>query len=394
MTYRILTFTSWGVAGPYVTEAFSDALKEMGHSVLSIDLEGLEKDGREKQTKTVRHIKQKIEQFNPHFALFYGTGIIAGTCSDGQRTHLLELLGIPYASLFFDNPFSYLCSPVFPLKTALNSSLYTIFVWDKAYLEELRKMGFKRVYYLPLATNPNTFRKMNLTEEMQSKCECEISFVGSIAGNIEQVQDRRRKKWKKYPVLNAMLEQIVGEKVKYPALSMSKNLARVKEAFSPGTFALFCRTADREIDTLLRRDIIESLSDYKVRIFGRGGWEKVDNIKFGGRIDYVKELPLLYNAAQINLNITSAQLRTAVNQRVFDASACGAFVLSDYREDLETLFEPGEVVYYKNKDELKKLTGYYLAHPEERESLARAAQERVLKQHTWVHRMEEVVQVM
>ena len=46
-----------------------------------------------------------------------------------------------------------------------------------------------------------------------------------------------------------------------------------------------------------------------------------------------RDLPAVYADSKINLNITSAQLETSVNNRVFDVAATGAFLLTDHRAD-------------------------------------------------------------
>ncbi|MBU0567726.1 glycosyltransferase, partial [bacterium] len=95
--------------------------------------------------------------------------------------------------------------------------------------------------------------------------------------------------------------------------------------------------------------------------------------------------------SKINLNITKAHSPTAINQRLFDVPACGGFVLTDFREDLNLLFDADEVAYYQNKEDLLEKVRFYLSHPEEREKIARRARKRVLSQHTYEVRMESLV---
>ena len=54
-----------------------------------------------------------------------------------------------------------------------------------------------------------------------------------------------------------------------------------------------------------------------------------DKVDIYEPLNYYKDLPLLYNACKINFNATSLQMKEAVNQRVFDVPACGAFLLTD-----------------------------------------------------------------
>ena len=88
-------------------------------------------------------------------------------------------------------------------------------------------------------------------------------------------------------------------------------------------------------------------------------------------------------------------MKGAVNQRLFDVPAAGAFVLTDWREQTEKLFEPGkELVCYRESEEIPDLVRYFLAHPEERRRIVRAARTRVLAEHTWTHRVRSILTIL
>jgi spore maturation protein CgeB len=79
---------------------------------------------------------------------------------------------------------------------------------------------------------------------------------------------------------------------------------------------------------------------------------------------------------------------------VFDVSACGGFVISDWRQDLGRLFGKEEIASYTNIDDLREKIKHFLAYPEEREEMARRARKRVLGEHTFLHRMREVTSIL
>lgn len=69
-------------------------------------------------------------------------------------------------------------------------------------------------------------------------------------------------------------------------------------------------------------------------------------------------------------------------------AACGIFQLTD-RKYLEEHFELGkEMICYDNPREVKESVRYYLAHHEERMAIAKRAQAKVLRRHTYRHRMQ------
>lgn len=66
-------------------------------------------------------------------------------------------------------------------------------------------------------------------------------------------------------------------------------------------------------------------------------------------------------------------------------------MLSDWREDALTLFEPDvEAVYFRSLDELPELVDRYNKAPGECQKIAEAARQRFLAEHTAAHRMAEL----
>lgn len=114
------------------------------------------------------------------------------------------------------------------------------------------------------------------------------------------------------------------------------------------------------------------------------------SFEYLGRLNYYQDLPKLYIASKINLAINTSQ-KTGIDPRVLDVSACGSFILTDYREDQDILFASGEIVDYKDADNLRGKIEYFLNHPEERMEITRVIQKKVLAEHTYRHRMEEVI---
>ncbi len=107
-----------------------------------------------------------------------------------------------------------------------------------------------------------------------------------------------------------------------------------------------------------------------------------------------ERLHALLASAKIVININRTHFYgagTGVNLRVFEALAAGAFLLTDYCDELEDLFEVGkEIEVFKSNQELVSKVSYYLAHPYKRQEIARRGHERFLKYHTWQARVAEI----
>ena len=85
----------------------------------------------------------------------------------------------------------------------------------------------------------------------------------------------------------------------------------------------------------------------------------------------------------------------ANNLRLFEATGVGALLLTDWKQDLHKLFEPGrEVVAYRSPEECCELIAYYLAHDRERKTIAATGQARTLREHTYFQRMQELLDLL
>lgn len=95
------------------------------------------------------------------------------------------------------------------------------------------------------------------------------------------------------------------------------------------------------------------------------------------------ELNRYYSSAKIVLNDHRPDMKEMgfINNRIYDATAAGALVISDYMPEIEEAYGDS-VPMYKTKEELAELLNYYLTHEEERQALAEKAREITLNQFT------------
>ncbi len=92
----------------------------------------------------------------------------------------------------------------------------------------------------------------------------------------------------------------------------------------------------------------------------------------------------------INRHIDVAE-NYANNMRLFEATGCGALLLTDYRSNLDTLFNIGEeIVAYRTPEEAVSLAQHYLQNPEKASEIAKAGQKRTITEHNYTKRMDQV----
>jgi spore maturation protein CgeB len=96
----------------------------------------------------------------------------------------------------------------------------------------------------------------------------------------------------------------------------------------------------------------------------------------------------------VNRHIEAAE-GNANNMRLFEATGCGALVLTEVAPNLADLFTAGkEVVTYGDEDELVDLIGHYSMTDHERREIARAGQIRTLAEHTYTRRISELTEIL
>ncbi len=277
--------------------------------------------------------------------------------------------------------------------------------YRKSRIPQLLNTGFTNVFFLPLATNHLRFKPLQLNEEEKERYGADISFVGSsmvkqgkwlkslllnsiddpsITDNLLTAIDIQTNCLDRY-ILPYLIEKLCPS-VKIPWIVQDKN-----GIFVDGTLCLAEECASkRRINLINNLDTLAN--NYVIKVWGDKDWQETlsDKIKYCGPAGHFYELPAIYKASRINLDINRLYQKDIVSLRVFDILATKSFVLADYSPDLHDLFD-GEVVSYKSSKELKKLAEYYLQHPVERNEIAARGYEIIKRKHTIEHRLRRIL---
>ena len=85
----------------------------------------------------------------------------------------------------------------------------------------------------------------------------------------------------------------------------------------------------------------------------------------------------------------------ANNCRLYESTGTGALLLTDWKKNLDDLFEiDTELVTYKTPEECVEKITYFLEHEKERQAIAAAGQKRTLNDHTYYLRMQELIRIL
>lgn len=106
------------------------------------------------------------------------------------------------------------------------------------------------------------------------------------------------------------------------------------------------------------------------------------------------------HAAAVTLNVQGGSPaseigRESTSMRLFEATGVGTCLLTDWKDNLPTLFEPDkEVVTYRSAEECAEKAKWLIEHPVPREEIARAGQARTLRDHTFSNRADELAGII
>jgi spore maturation protein CgeB len=82
----------------------------------------------------------------------------------------------------------------------------------------------------------------------------------------------------------------------------------------------------------------------------------------------------------------------AGNMRLFEATGVGAFLLTDFKSNLDTLFSPDrEVAAWRSIGDCLNAIDRHLGDDNGRAEIARAGQARTMAQHTYRHRATDIL---
>lgn len=367
---RILVFDS----SYFTLRECINGFKNLGHKVETIKVQR-----KRANFEFLPQLLKTIINFKPDFIFTINH---LGFDENGVLTGLLDSFKIPYAVWYVD-------SPTYILKNFKEnvSEFAHIFSWEKRYIEHIKNFGFHRVNYLPLASDPALFNPNTSTKDIK------LSFVGNSM--VEPTKEWFTKIQNKEQI-KSLIELAVKKQKENRGKLMTEILEELGYRVSHNNFFNLATALTWKATLEYRKEVLSEVQDMGLSIYGDKFWKTFfPQVKLYESVDYYTELPKIYKRSIINLNATSFQMPTACNQRVFDVACSGSFLITDYQESLEELFNiEEEIVCYKDKKEIKNIVKFYLNHSEIREKIERKARERVLSSHTYHHRIKKLVEEM
>jgi spore maturation protein CgeB len=344
------------------------ALASLGHRVTSIAVTGT-------APAVLQRLLWALVAHKPDFVLSINQiGFDAG----GQIGGVLDALQMPVAVWYVD-------SPIFVLRdgNVPAAEVSSFFLWERDLIDEVRSRGGTDVHYLPLATDPESFSPGT------GESRWMLSYVGN-SSRQKCTTLRRRLQRPALKRLPALVQRLLHDRRAAPGSWVARCGTVSQDAIS-----LF-EAVTAEGDARYRRGVLRRLAGPELHLFGDPGWKRtLPRAHYGGPLNYGAPVAQVYGRTRVNLNMTSLQMPSAVNQRVFDVPAAGGFLLTDDQPALYELFEPGkEVATYADPAELPDLVRHYAQNETARRDLVERARDRILAQHTYQHRLRSIIQTL
>ena len=348
-------------------------------------------DGSNEGPDAHEKLALKICAIEPHLVLSINQ---VGCDMDGFILSSLKHAGVPVVIWYVDNPFALL--PEGNSKMVRDASLLLCF--DASYVDFLEKRTGVKSAHLPLGTNPERFRSANSLDAGQT---WDLSFVGNAG--LDMARNQKAGLDKIHPSITPIIDNLIKRtnldffKPVQPLLKdTAQSMGIDWDEISSNLQEKITMVAESHMSALKRIGIIDRLKQFNIKVTGGPDWQPyLNQDQLYPPVDYLKGLCKIYQKSLINLNISRFQLRSGVTQRIFDVPAARGFLLTDRTSELNQYLQPGkEVAVYENADEAKEKTAYYLKHEKERNKMTLRAYHRVINEHTYVHRINRLLNIL
>lgn len=273
--------------------------------------------------------------------LFFSVNF-SGLDAYGATYHYLRAKGRRVAVWCVDNPWHLLSGLRAPYWKEL-----ILFVTDKSFLPDLKAHGAKYIYHLPLAASQDMLAQMDLSAPSPDDAAylhslAPLVFVGRTAfpGRDKFFAAQHPPK---HLLDQAFKSMENGARPDFLYWLIVLNLYSLWPGYKSRLAGFAAEECSRRRRTLCANAAMPQNGNNTpgLTIFGDMAWQEelkaftaaVPDLR--GTVDYYTELPALYHAARLVLNVASLLLPAGLNQRHFDVWAAGGAQICDASPGLD-----------------------------------------------------------
>ena len=323
---------------------------------------------------------------------------------------------VPYVCWSVDSPVPELFS------NALKNEWNRIFLFDKAQYQFFHPLNPEHIFYLPLATNVKRWENviLNMTDDDYAKYDADVSFVGSLYtekcryDTLVHAQPQTFASDSGTPAISPYTQGFVDGLMEaqlkvygYNFIPDNLNdrvineIAAADPDFYEGSdtytdtrrYLVSHQYIGMKLAALERERTLNRLAEhFHVTLYTHSDTSTLKGVDCRGGVNTLTEMPKVFHASKINLNMTMRPIETGLSLRVWDILGCGGFLLTNFQSEIPEYFEIGkDLETYESMEELEQKVQYYLTHEEERIEIAINGYEKTAKFHTYELRIAEMI---
>lgn len=322
---------------------------------------------------------------------------------------------VPYVCWSVDSPVAELFS------NALKNEWNRVFLFDRAQYRLFHPVNPERIFYLPLATNTERWEEviLNMTEADHARYGGDISFVGSLytekcrydallrsqSPSTESSGISRYTRGFVDGLIEAQLKvygfnfiaQTLTDRVIREIADADPDFYRGADTYGdPDRYLVAHQYIGVKLAAIERERTLNRLAEhFSVNLYTGSDSTPLPKVHCLGPARTLTEMPKIFHASKINLNITMRPIESGLSLRIWDVLGCGGFLLTNYQAEIPEYFEIGQdLETYESMEELEQKAAYYLSHEEERIEIAVHGYEKVARLHTYELRIMEMIRVL
>lgn len=319
-------------------------------------------------------------------------------------SYACEKFRVPYVCWSVDSPVPELFS------NALKNSCNRIFLFDRAQYDLFSPVNPDCIYYLPLAANVSRWEEivLHMTEDDFETYGGDVSFVGSLytekcrydrltlsdhtRGFVDGLMEAQLKVFGCNFIPESLTEEVIRE-----IADADPDFYRSDDVFTDlSRYLVAHQYIGMKLAAVERERTLRFLSErFPLKLYTRSDASALPKAHCPGGVNTLTEMPKVFHASRINLNITMRPIETGLSLRIWDVLGCAGFLITNYQAEIPEYFEIGkELETYETPEELEEKIRYYLSHDEERVEIAIRGYEKVKNCHTYEKRLAQMIHLL
>jgi hypothetical protein len=346
-----------------IATAFAKTLMEFGHTVHFIDASGFN------ETDFVN----TINDIEIDYYISTNELNVIQKKSELDESFLFEKIQTKIIFIHHDNLFSafhnisYIASKLKALTNICYRSHH--FCLEASNVELLKDSGISNAYKINHASEFYAVPSKRPTQ-------WGVTFIGHLMSSLHLYptdsvpggQHLQVMAWNRFSKSSYAVQPDIENLVKDPYVLASlgsdadKNLSATRQFLMAGL---------NKFSSPLRGQLISTIKHHRVDIFGGDlSYGRINdpllvlqqsNVHYQPATQNYHDASSIYKSSRINLNISSLQFDTAVNNRVFDVLLSGGFLLTDKRSDINDYYPYSSEITFETPEEMNEKINYWIS---------------------------------